>query len=119
MRYAFRHIMLVLLLIGFAGQISFAVNAAGVMVCCDPEMKAVMKGRADVVGRAVMSDDQPCHDADVSCDTCCMDAISQVLIIDRFSAVSFHFFTDDKNIVQPDQFPNSVEPDFTPPPPNA
>lgn len=119
MRFAFRHIMILLLLFGFAAQSVLAVNVVGAVICCDPEMKAMMQERAGIMDGSNMSDEMPCHDTDLSCEICCMDAISQSSVIDRGLAVLLNVVANERNAIQSDQIPNSIVPDYIPPPPNA
>ena len=119
MSFANRHIMILLMLLGFAAQSALAVNALGSMICCDPEMKAMMRELPDNMDGASMSEDMQCHDTDLSCETCCMDAISQTSIMNKGLAVSLGAVSTERNTIQSDQIPNSIVPDFIPPPPNA
>jgi len=48
-----------------------------------------------------------------------MDAISQTSMLDRSSAVSLPAIASERNAIQSDQIPNSIVPDYIPPPPNA
>lgn len=107
------------MLIGFTAQSVLALNAAGAMICCDPETKAMMQEHIEGMSGSNMSDDVPCHDTELSCETCCMDAISQTLMIDRSSPVSFPSTEKEQKSIQSDQIPNSIAADYIPPPPNT
>lgn len=119
MRNALRHIMLVFMMLGFVAQSALAVNAAGAMICCDPEMKAIAYEQANNMVGSDMSGDLPCHDTEFSCETCCMDAVSQNSLMDRVAAISMRSLARDKSAIQSDQIPNSFAPDYISPPPNA
>ena len=113
------HIMLPLMLIGFVVQPIFAANAAGAKICCDPEVKATMTIHASSMNSPDMSDNTPCHDTDIPCETCCMDAVSQTSMIDRNQTVSFRTSARGQTPIQSDQIPTSITADYIPPPPNT